>query len=101
MPRRRARARRDAREVAAVEAARGPAIGLTSPEIARRVVVLPAPFGPEQGDDLAGRDLELDVADHGGAVVAGGQALDDENGLSHVRASAAASEQLGSAALPR
>ena len=37
----------------------------SSPEIVSSVVVLPAPFGPEQGDDLAGVDGEVEVADDG------------------------------------
>ena len=31
----------------------------------RRVVVLPQPLGPEQGEELAGFDLEGDVVDRG------------------------------------
>ena len=39
---------------------------------------------PEQGDDLAGRDVEVDVADHRGAVVPGGQAFELEHRRAHV-----------------
>ena len=45
-----------------------PAVGVISPTSMRRAVVLPAPFGPEQPDDLAALDAEADVVD--GAVAA-------------------------------
>ena len=37
------------------------------------VVVLPAPFGPEQGDDLALVDVQVEVAHDRHAVVAGAE----------------------------
>ncbi len=41
----------------------------------RRVVVLPAPFGPDQPEDLAGLDLQVDAGHGERAVVALDQAL--------------------------
>ena len=41
-----------------------PELGGTSPEMTLNSVVLPAPFGPEDGAPLAVRDVEVDVA-HG------------------------------------
>ena len=46
-----------------------PAVGVISPTSTRSTVVLPAPFGPEQADDLAVLDPEADVVDR--AVAAG------------------------------
>ncbi len=46
-----------------------PAVGVISPTSTRSVVVLPAPFGPEQADDLSAFDPEADVVDR--AVTAG------------------------------
>ncbi len=39
------------------------------PQVMRNVVVLPAPLGPKQADDLAGLDLEVDAVDHAPAAV--------------------------------
>ena len=38
-----------------------PTVALTMPQTMLISVVLPAPFGPEQGEDLAGADLQVDV----------------------------------------
>ena len=52
------------------------------PEIARNgVVVFPAPFGPRRAIYLAASDVEIEVAEHRGTVVAGRQALDGEHRL--------------------
>ena len=40
-----------------------PPSGARSPSRISTVVVLPAPFGPEQAEDLAGRDVEVDPVD--------------------------------------
>ena len=39
------------------------------PQVMRKVVVLPAPLGPKQPDDLAGLDLEIDAVDDAAAAV--------------------------------
>jgi hypothetical protein len=40
-----------------------PWIGVSMPAMMRSSVVLPQPEGPEQGDQLAGRDVEVDVVE--------------------------------------
>ena len=40
-----------------------PPLGEITPERSFSVVVLPAPLGPEKGDELALLDLEVDAAD--------------------------------------
>ena len=40
-----------------------PSVGSVSPRSMRIVVVLPAPFWPEQAEDLAGPDLEVEMVD--------------------------------------
>lgn len=40
---------------------------------------LPHPVGAQEGDDLAGPDLEVEVAHHRLAVVAGGKSLGHED----------------------
>ena len=40
-----------------------PPVGLRMPASVRSVVVFPAPFGPDQADDLAGADRERQVVD--------------------------------------
>ena len=49
-----------------------PADGVTMPQMMLMSVVLPAPFGPEQREDLAAADLEVDVLE---GVEAGGVGL--------------------------
>ena len=48
----------------------------TSPEIARSVVVLPAPLAPSSATTSPGADVEVEVAHDRRAVVAGGQPVD-------------------------
>ncbi len=48
----------------------------------RRVVVLPAPFGPDEAEDLAGRHRQVDARHRQRAVVALDQAL-GTNDLGH------------------
>ena len=48
-------------DVVAVDAAPGRRSGRSNPAIMRSVVVLPQPDGPEQGEELAGLDLEIDA----------------------------------------
>ena len=59
-----------------------PCIGWTRPETARSVVVFPAPLAPSSATTSPGCDGEVEVADDGRAVVAGGQAVDLEHGCS-------------------
>ena len=40
-----------------------PEVGCSKPPIIRRVVVLPQPDGPEEAEELALHDLEVDVVD--------------------------------------
>ena len=40
-----------------------PPVGCSKPPIIRSVVVLPQPDGPEQREELAGLDHEVDVVD--------------------------------------
>ena len=42
-------------------------------------MVLPAPFGPEQPEDLAGRDLEVDAVDGQDVAVALDEATDPDD----------------------
>ena len=57
-----------------------PAVGRINPASILIVVVLPAPFGPEQRDDLAGVDRQRDIA-HGDAVVEdAAEVLGDDHG---------------------
>ena len=53
----------------------------------RNVVVLPAPFGPEQAEDLAAAHLEADVIDRG----EGAELADQVAHLDHDSRSAASS----------
>ena len=46
----------------------------------RRVVVLPAPFGPDQPEDLAGIDVQVHAGHGERAVVALDQALGPDDG---------------------
>ena len=45
-----------------------PEVGASKPPIIRRVVVLPQPDGPEQAEELAVTDLEVDVVDGDGVA---------------------------------
>ena len=45
------------------------------------VVVLPAPFGPEQAEDLAARDLEADAVDGLDVAVRLAQVADGDDGV--------------------
>ena len=58
-----------------------PPSGLRRPSRISTVVVLPAPFGPEQPEDLARRDLEVDAVDGLDVAVALGQAADADDRL--------------------
>lgn len=40
-----------------------PAFGSIMPQAMRKLVVLPAPLGPEQSDDLPFADVEIDAVD--------------------------------------
>ncbi len=42
-----------------------PAVWTSSPEIARSSVVLPQPEGPEERDELAALDVEVDIVERG------------------------------------
>ena len=44
-----------------------PAVGLSSVARIRSVVVLPAPFGPDEAEDLALGDVEVEAGDRDGA----------------------------------
>ncbi len=46
-------------------------------------MVLPAPFGPEEGEDLALADLEVDVADRHEIPVGLAKPLDADHGFGH------------------
>ena len=50
-----------------------PSSGISKPAISRSVVVLPEPDGPEQREELALRDVEVDAVDRGEVAVALGQ----------------------------
>ena len=76
-----------ARERPASAASRGrrprsrcrPRSGSSTPRIMLMVVVLPAPFGPEQPDDLARRHLEADTVDRLQRAVGLGEPFDGED----------------------
>ena len=57
-----------------------PADGVTMPQMMLISVVLPAPFGPEQREDLAAADLEIDVLE---GVEAGGVGLGETRDGEH------------------
>ena len=59
----RARASRARRGTGSPSSSISPASGSIRPRQSLSVVVLPAPFGPEQAEALAGRDREVDAAD--------------------------------------
>ncbi len=46
-----------------------PSSGRSKPAIIRSVVVLPEPDGPEQREELAARDVEVDAVDGGDVAV--------------------------------
>ena len=46
----------------------------------RSRVVLPAPLGPSRATTRGGGDFQVDVPEHGGGAVAGGDAVDLEGG---------------------
>ena len=56
-----------------------PASGSIMPQVMRKLVVLPAPLGPKQADDLAAIDAEIDAVDHAAAAVGLHQSLDFEH----------------------
>ena len=60
-----------------------PDVGSLKPAIIRSVVVLPQPDGPEQREELAARDVEVEVVDDGRAAEDLGQAAqaDDRTGV--------------------
>ena len=95
----RAAARRCAREVGAVE---HDAAGhrLDEPGDGAQDRRLAGAVRAEQRDDLARRDRQIDAPDHRRLVVARGQPLERENGVSHARPRAASGASLA-AALPR
>ena len=82
------RARRRASEIACRRTATRPAIGLTSPEIARSVVVLPAPFAPSSATTSPAATVRSTSRITAALVVAGGQALDREHASSATLAGA-------------
>ena len=47
-----------------------PASGSSEPRIARRIVVLPAPFGPDEPEEVALGDVEREVGKHRATPVA-------------------------------
>ena len=53
-----------------------PASGSIMPQVMRKLVVLPAPLGPKQADDLAALDVEVDAVDDAAAAVGLHQSLD-------------------------
>ena len=56
------------------------------PEMARSIVVLPAPLVPRMRDDLARRDRERDALHGGdGALVDDLELVDGEQGVAHRR----------------
>ena len=61
-----------------------PASDARGPETARSVVVLPAPFAPRSATTRPAATIEVEVADDGGGVVAGRQAVDLQHGRAHV-----------------
>ena len=78
-----------------------PSSGWTRPEIARSVVVLPAPLAPSRATTSPGGDGEVEVADHGRPLVAGGEALEGDHGVGGSRAGGgAASSGVRSRSLP-
>ena len=46
-----------------------PASGSIMPQVMRKLVVLPAPLGPKQPDDLAAFDVKVDAVDDAAAAV--------------------------------
>jgi hypothetical protein len=81
-PEPRPRARRAAREVVAPE--ENPAVHrLDEPRDRAQRRRLPGAVRAEQGDDLAGADRDVDVADHRGLVVPGRQPLEREDRVRH------------------
>ena len=57
-----------------------PDVGSLKPAIIRSVVVLPQPDGPEQREELAARDVEVEVVDDGRAAEDLGQAAQRDGG---------------------
>ena len=57
-----------------------PAIGRTSPEIAAQRGRLAGPVGTEQGDHLAGADVQVEIPHDRGRVVARRQPVELEHG---------------------
>ena len=63
-----ARTRRGRSESSTPSIEMRPAVGRINPASIRMVVVLPAPFGPEQRDDLAGVDRQRNIANRDAIV---------------------------------
>ena len=74
------RAARLGEPAGAPDTSAGPALGRTSPQAIFTSVDLPAPFGPEQPDQLARRDLEVDARSASVAAVALVQRRDGQSG---------------------
>ena len=63
-----------------------PEVGVSRPSRISMVVVLPAPFGPEQTEALAGQDVEIQSADRLDLSVVGLLQIVAADGNFHIRA---------------